>query len=206
MDELGVGRVRMTATSAARDAANREEFFAAAAAVIGVRPELLAGDEEGRLSFLGATAELRPGSAARGWSPTSAAARPSWPSARPPAAAPAAVRSLDVGCVRITERFLLSDPPTEGQLAAARRSSPTPGRCQPARTPRSVERPALVGLAGTVAALAAIAQELDSYDRSRVHHYLLTRTVVGELLSVLAAGAGRGPAAPAREWRRTGPT
>ncbi len=58
MDRCGVGRVRMTATSAARDADNRQDFFGAAADIIGVRPELLAGDEEGRLSFLGATAEL----------------------------------------------------------------------------------------------------------------------------------------------------
>src|SRR5437763_1022965 len=57
MDRHGVERVRMTATSAARDAANREEFFTAAADIIGTRPELLTGEEEGRLSFLGATAE-----------------------------------------------------------------------------------------------------------------------------------------------------
>src|SRR3954454_17512621 len=58
MDRHGVTRVRMTATSAARDAANRDEFFDAAADVIGVRPELLTGEDEARLSFLGATAEL----------------------------------------------------------------------------------------------------------------------------------------------------
>src|SRR5207237_4945002 len=60
MDRHGVEKVRMTATSAARDAANREEFFTAAADIIGTRPELLTGEEEGRLSFLGATAELDP--------------------------------------------------------------------------------------------------------------------------------------------------
>ena len=58
IDRHGVEKVRMTATSAARDASNREEFFDAAEAVLGVRPELLSGDEEGRLSFLGATADL----------------------------------------------------------------------------------------------------------------------------------------------------
>ena len=60
MDRHGVERVRMTATSAARDAANREDFFAAAEAVVGTRPELLSGLEEGRLSFAGATADLDP--------------------------------------------------------------------------------------------------------------------------------------------------
>src|SRR6266851_6058160 len=60
MDAHHVDRCRMTATSAARDAANRDDFFAAAEAVIGIAPELLSGDEEGRLSFAGATAELDP--------------------------------------------------------------------------------------------------------------------------------------------------
>ena len=58
MDRHGVTKVRASATSAARDAVNRDEFFDAAEAVIGVRPELLSGLEEGRLSFLGATSEL----------------------------------------------------------------------------------------------------------------------------------------------------
>src|SRR5438270_1357076 len=60
MDRSGVERVRMTATSAARDAGNREDFFAQAEDVIGVRPELLTGEEEARISFRGATAELDP--------------------------------------------------------------------------------------------------------------------------------------------------
>ncbi len=67
MDRHGVVKVRMTATSAARDAENREEFFAAAEAVIGTRPELLSGAEEGLLSFDGATSDLDP-RAVRGWS------------------------------------------------------------------------------------------------------------------------------------------
>src|SRR3546814_11145865 len=60
MDRHGVSAVRMTATSAARDAANSDDFFDAAEAAVGVRPELIAGDEEGKLSFAGATAELAP--------------------------------------------------------------------------------------------------------------------------------------------------
>src|SRR5881227_3864419 len=55
IDGHGVERVRMTATSAARDASNREDFFGAAQDIMGVRPELLTGDEEARLSFAGAT-------------------------------------------------------------------------------------------------------------------------------------------------------
>ncbi len=108
----------------------------------------------------------------------------------PPEAGPAppeAVRSLDVGCVRITERFLASDPPTPAELAAARscvaglleqasRELPALGR---ART--------LVGLAGTVAALAAIEQGLTTYQRDRVHHFALHRDMVTHWLDVLAA-------------------
>ena len=61
MDRAGVGRVRMVATSAARDASNLDDFFKPAAEVIGVEPELLSGAEEGRLSFAGAVRELDPG-------------------------------------------------------------------------------------------------------------------------------------------------
>src|SRR5438045_9005470 len=60
MDRRGVERVRMTATSAARDAANREDFFAAAEEAVGTRPELLSGEAEGRLSFAGAVSDLDP--------------------------------------------------------------------------------------------------------------------------------------------------
>jgi exopolyphosphatase/guanosine-5'-triphosphate,3'-diphosphate pyrophosphatase len=194
MDRFGVERVRMTATSAARDASNREEFFAAAGAVIGVRPELLGGDEEGTLSFAGATSELDPSTgpwlvADIGGGSTELAAGPAQGmlagGSRP--ARPEAVRSLEIGCVRITERFLASDPPTPAELAAARsciaglleqasRDLPALGR---ART--------LVGLAGTVAALAAIEQGLTAYERDRVHHFALHRDVVTHWLDVLAA-------------------
>src|SRR4029450_11262193 len=58
LDEHHVERVRVAATSASRDAANRDEFFDAVEAVIGTRPELLSGEEEGRMSFLGATGDL----------------------------------------------------------------------------------------------------------------------------------------------------
>ena len=186
MDECGVGRVRVTATSAVRDATNRDDFLAAAAGVVGVRPEVLAGEEEGRLSFLGATAEL-------------AAASAPWLVAdigggstelivgSEPGGSPVAVRSLDIGCVRISERFLTSDPPTPQQIHEA--------RCFVADLLATVSREeeafnqaaTLVGLAGTVAALAAVDQSLQTYDRRRVHHYVLSRDTVEGLLATLAA-------------------
>ena len=95
-----------TATSAARDAANRDDFFAAAEAVVGAAPELLSGDEEGRCRFAGATAELDPPTD-RSSSSTSAAGRPSSSSAPTDVEE---VRSLDIGCVRLTEKYLAARP------------------------------------------------------------------------------------------------
>jgi exopolyphosphatase / guanosine-5'-triphosphate,3'-diphosphate pyrophosphatase len=185
MDSHGVQRVRVTATSAARDASNRDEFFAAAAQVVGVWPELLGGEEEGRLSFRGATAELdRAGApwlvADIGGGSTELIV------GSDPQAQPTAVISLDVGCVRISERFLRSDPPDPAELAAARSWVADLLHDVSARTPAFDSAITLVGLAGTVASLAAIDQSLDTYDRSRVHHYLLTRDAIGRILATLA--------------------
>lgn len=193
MDRFGVGAVRMTATSAARDAENRDEFFDAAQRVVGVRPELLGGDEEGRLSFLGATAELDPESGPWlvvdiGGGSTELVAGPG-PGR---VGAPRAVRSLDVGCVRLTERMLPTDPPTPEEMEAA--ESYVEGLLD-----RSIEsEPGLlgartmVGLAGTVASLAAVDQGLDEYNRDRVHHYTLrlerVRRILAELASTDSAG------------------
>jgi exopolyphosphatase/guanosine-5'-triphosphate,3'-diphosphate pyrophosphatase len=105
-----------------------------------------------------------------------------------PAAAgePQGVCSLDIGCVRITERFLVTDPPAPDQVARARqyvgRILADAGEHDPAFATAT----RLVGLAGTVAALAAIDQGLTTYDRDRVHHYRLRGVVVERLLSELA--------------------
>src|SRR5688572_19982268 len=115
MDEHGVTKVRITATSAARDADNADDFFDAAAAVVGVRPELLSGTEEGELSFAGATAELDPsrgpflvvdigGGSTECMVGTEAVGD---------------LRSFDVGCVRLTEKHLASDPPAPEELSNA---------------------------------------------------------------------------------------
>ena len=187
LDECGVGRVRMTATSAARDATNREDFLAAAADIVGVRPELLAGEEEGRLSFLGATAGLAPASApwlvadiGGGSTELIVGSEAGGP--------PEAVRSLDVGCVRVSERFLTSDPPTPEQIQRgqglcrrpARHRQPGrsglqpgghPGRTWRAPSPRWRPSPRVSR----------------RYDRQRVHHYLLSRDTVEGLLASLAS-------------------
>lgn len=186
MDGYSVGAVRMTATSAARDASNRDEFFDAAEAVVGVRPELLPGDEEGRLSFAGATAEPHPGRGPWlvvdiGGGSTELVVGPG------PDGNPLAVRSLDMGCVRLTERFLDGDPPSAESVTRAREFASDLLRRAVADQPDFLTGRTMVGLAGTVAALAGVDQGITGYDRSKVHHYRLGTGPVEEMLRRLAA-------------------
>src|SRR3954470_16461468 len=109
----GVERVRMTATSAARDAANREAFFTGAEEIVGARPELLTGEQEARLSFLGATAQLDASDGPFlvvdiGGGSTEFAVGTTEPEA---------VLSVDIGCVRLTEKFIHRDPPAPEELS-----------------------------------------------------------------------------------------
>jgi exopolyphosphatase / guanosine-5'-triphosphate,3'-diphosphate pyrophosphatase len=187
MDHHGVAKVRMTATSAARDALNRDDFFSAAEEVVGTRPELLAGDAEGRLSFTGATSQLDPSTAPWlvvdiGGGSTELVVGP----APETSDRPAAVRSLDVGCVRVSERFLLSDPPTDAEISAARRFSAELLQGAIRSEQAFSTGRTLVGLAGTVSCLASIDQGLEAYDRDRVHHYHLTLDRVTSLVASLA--------------------
>jgi exopolyphosphatase/guanosine-5'-triphosphate,3'-diphosphate pyrophosphatase len=206
IDGFGVGRVRMTATSAARDATNQEEFFAAARAAAGVEAELLGGDEEGRLSFAGATADLDLATgpwlvADVGGGSTELAVGP----AAGDRLQPRAVRSLDMGCVRITERFLAHDPPRPEEIESARLF--VRGQLDVAleEQPGLGEAALVVGLAGTVAAAAALDQRLPAYDRSRVHHYRLAAGTVSELLAELSTlDAARRRQRPGMEEARAG--
>lgn len=198
MDDLGVGPVRITATSAARDAVNREELFAATDAVVGARPELLSGVDEGRLSFVGATAEIDPGLgpflvADIGGGSTELVAGPAEGDDR---FAVAGVCSLDMGCVRVTEDWLRSDPPTTPELTAAREAVRAQLDGARRQVPAIGGPATLVGLAGTVSALCRLDQargsgapaqdSLAAYDRDRVHHAWLRRSAVDRLVDVLA--------------------
>ncbi|HVF13107.1 MAG TPA: Ppx/GppA phosphatase family protein [Acidimicrobiales bacterium] len=186
LDRLGVGPVRMTATSAARDAANHDQFFDAAEAAIGVRPELLGGEEEACLSFLGATAELDPADGPflvvdiGGGSTEFAVGTPG-----PGKLGPEGVVSVDIGCVRVTEKFLRSDPPApeelSGALTVVRDYLDDVTRAIPAVS----EAVCLVGLAGTVSTVATVEQGID-YDRNHIHHFRLTRGAVEDVFRTLA--------------------
>lgn len=183
IDEFGVGEIRATATSAARDATNRDDFFGPFRAVVGVEPELLSGAQEAALSFAGATAELagRPGTylvVDIGGGSTEFAAGTIDPSGHTEVQG---AESVDIGCVRITERFLSTDPPTAAELAAAADHCATVIAGVLGRIPAAGQAAHLVGLAGTVSTLAAVDLGLTEYDRDRVHHHVLHATRVREL-------------------------
>ena len=170
LEHFGVQRVRATATSAARDAANSELFFDAAERALGTRPELLSGQEEARLSFIGATAELPPRDGPFliidvGGGSTELVLG---------ATEPEALFSLQLGCVRMTERHLKADPPTQLELDSCRADIRSQlARAQATINMRRVRR--VVGLAGTVTALSALELGLSHYDAKRTHHSTLTR-------------------------------
>lgn len=187
MDRFGVERVRMTATSAARDATNREDFFAAAEAAVGVRPELLDGDDEGRLSFAGATNELDPADGPFlvvdiGGGSTEFAVGPA-PGSR---LEPVGVKSVDVGCVRLTERFLHGDPPRPEELSQALSVVHDYLDDVQRELPQVDDARLLVGLAGTVTTVAAVEIGLPTYDRDRIHHFQLSREAAEDVFRTLA--------------------
>ena len=162
----------MVATSATRDAGNAAEFVREVTAVLGTVPEVLSGADEARLSFTGATAELPAAlncPAARTWWWTSAAARRSscW-AVRGEQERLSAV-SVDIGCVRLTERHLHSDPPAAAEIAAAGADIDAALDSVAAAVPAGRAR-TLVGLAGSVTTLAGLALGLPRYDSAAIHH------------------------------------
>lgn len=159
----GAARTRFVATSAARDVSNRDEFFAGISQRFGVEPDIISGAEEAELTFRGATealdvpgpylvADIGGGSTELVLGDTSGVL---------------AAESLDIGSVRLTERHVRSDPITPAELAAITKDvdallDATSVPINQART--------LVGVAGTVTTVAAVAFNLPEYDRSRIHH------------------------------------
>ncbi len=172
----GAGPVRMVATSATRDAANAAEFAIGVRAILGIEPEVISGDEEAALSFAGATAEL-------------AATGPAGPYlvvdigggstefVLGGEGVPGGQASVDIGCVRMTERHLHSDPPSPGEIAAAR--ADIDGALDlVARKIPGAGRATLVGLAGSVTTVAGIALGLPAYDAAAIHHARITAAQV----------------------------
>ncbi len=170
---LGAEQVRMVATSASRDASNRDEFVARVLDVLGVAPEVVSGDEEARLSFSGATRELPPDGAPYlvvdiGGGSTEFVLGDT---------GVRAARSVDVGCVRLTERHLRDDPPTAAQVAAARADVDAAIDVAASVVPMAGAR-TLVGLAGSVTTVTAAALDLPRYDPDRIHRSRLPAALV----------------------------
>lgn len=186
--EHGAERLRFVATSASRDAENRDEFVRGVLDILGVEPEVITGDQEAEFSFTGATKEL---------------------TGRDDLAKPYlvvdigggstefvvgadrvdAARSVDIGCVRMTERHLVhdgavTDPPTAEQIATMRADIET-ALDLAGETVLLREARTLVGLAGSVTTIAAIALGLDAYDSARIHHSRVSVDRVREITAWL---------------------
>jgi exopolyphosphatase / guanosine-5'-triphosphate,3'-diphosphate pyrophosphatase len=181
LDDLGVDRVRATATSAARDAANRDTFFGPATDALGVTPELLTGDEEARLSFLGATSGLAEPAPYLvvdiGGGSTEFVVGETEPTGQ---------ISVDIGCVRLTEQLLHSDPPAPEELSEAVTIVREHLADVDRELPAVRETATLIGLAGTVTTVAAIELGLPEYDADKIHHFHLTKEAAEDVFRTLA--------------------
>ncbi|WP_409058116.1 exopolyphosphatase [Streptomyces sp. SYP-A7185] len=181
----GAERLRFVATSASRDAENRDDFVRGVLDILGVEPEVISGDQEAEFSFTGATRELagsdhlaKPylvvdiGGGSTEFVVGDDRVR--------------AARSVDVGCVRLTERHIRTDPPAPAELDAVRADIAAAldlaERTVPIREART-----LVGLAGSVTTVAAIALGLDAYDSAAIHHSRVSREQVREIVARLTA-------------------
>jgi exopolyphosphatase/guanosine-5'-triphosphate,3'-diphosphate pyrophosphatase len=179
--------VRMVATSATRDASNAAEFTRQVKEILGVAPEVLTGSQEAVLSFTGATAELV--AALDDGGPFLVAdiggGSTEFVLGEPGAAAVDAI-SVNIGCVRMTERHLASDPPSAAEQAAATADIDAALDAVAAAVPVWQAR-TLIGLAGSVTTVAGIAMGLPAYDASRIHHARICAADVHEVaLSLLA--------------------
>ena len=172
MDASGVGRRAAIATSASRDAANREDFFDLAESALGVRPRLVTGEEEARLAFAGAIYQVK-------------------------AAGPIVVSdigggstefvtaedevSVEIGSVRLTEREIPTRPAPSTELEAAR--AVVAGLFSDV----DLETRTLIGVAGTWTSLAAISQGLPKYTRDRAHHHRVSRRALADAVNSLSS-------------------
>ena len=193
MQRENATRVRMVATSATRDAANREDFFAMTRELLGqIQPgavaEVISGEEEAALSFAGATADLDP---ARGPFCVIDLGGGSTEFVMEGHAI-----STQMGCVRITERIMRTDPPTEEETVAAR-AYVDQRIAEAAQTVPFAKAKTFVGCAGTFTTLSAIAQNLNSYDPERIHMSEIPfdrlREVTADLRSKTAAQRRESP-------------
>jgi exopolyphosphatase/guanosine-5'-triphosphate,3'-diphosphate pyrophosphatase len=183
LDEAGVEHLRAVATSVLRDAEDRDMFLDAAEGVLGVRPDVLSGAEEARLSFAGATAGLDRTEGPFvvldiGGGSTEVSVGTDEPDG---------AISIDVGSVRLTERELRHDPPQPEELTNAIGLVEDQLDDVLRELPAVAEASTLVGVAGTIVTIAAV--ELGRYDRAALHHFVLTRDAAEDVFRTLATEA-----------------
>lgn len=203
---LGAEQLRFVATSASRDAENRDEFVRGVVGILGVEPEVITGDQEAEFSFTGATKELT-GSGLRTPYLVVDIGGGSTEFVVGDADGVRAARSVDVGCVRMTERHLVrdgavTDPPSAAQIDAIRADIGA-ALDLAAQTVPIGSAHTLVGLAGSVTTIAAIALGLPAYDSAAIHHSRISFTEVKKITEHLigsthAERAALGPMHPGR--------
>jgi exopolyphosphatase/guanosine-5'-triphosphate,3'-diphosphate pyrophosphatase len=179
---LQVDATRMIATSATRDAGNRSVFVEMVRQTLGALPEVISGDEEAELSFDGATRDLDVADGPFLVVDIGGGSTEFVLGTRTVEAA----RSVDVGCVRLTERHLRDDPPASTQIAAA--TGDVDAALELVRAAVPVERVrTAIGLAGSVTTVAALALSLPSYDPERIHGSRLSVEQVADVTAALLA-------------------
>ncbi len=172
--DFRVDATSAVATSAVRDAKNRDEFLDRIKREIGWEVELISGEEEARRTMLGIRSGLPPGVTdmlaldVGGGSTEFILDRPGQQQV---------VRSIDIGVVRLTERFLRHDPPTSEEILLAREWVRKKTEAAVADMPRP-DGLTFVGTAGTITTLAAMAQRLPAYEPARIHNYVLNLSTI----------------------------
>jgi len=181
IDHYRVDAATAVATSAVRDATNRDEFLRRVKREAGFDVEVITGEEEARRTLLGIRSGLPAGVTDMlaldigGGSTEFILDRPE----QPPV-----VRSIDIGVVRLCERVLHHDPPTTEEIQQARAWIRTETGSAMASMPLSKDR-MFVGTAGTITSLAAMAQKLPTYEPTRIHNYRLKLETIKELEQTL---------------------
>ncbi|HLR45157.1 MAG TPA: Ppx/GppA phosphatase family protein [Brevibacterium sp.] len=182
VSRLAPDRLRFVATSASRDVSNRDAFAAGVQERLGILPEVIDGDEEAELSFLGATAGVPDAASPRlvmdlGGGSTELVLGD---------ATASDAYSMNIGCVRLFERHLASDPPTAEQVAALRADVDDAFIEAAQHVDVSATR-TLVGVAGTITTVAAAVLDLPGYDREAIHGASLTRAQITRTADRLTA-------------------
>lgn len=184
--DRGVGRIRASGTSALRDAKNGGEFLAAVKRETGIDLEIIGGDREATLGFAAATDELPAGTLAVVLDIGGGSTELIFGEAR---RGPREAISFDIGAVRLTERWLKSDPPTDAEVAQCAADA----RAVLVRAPAGEGRFDVHGVSGTCTTLAAVDAKMEVFDSARIHGATLSRARVDALLAEFRAtdSAGR---------------